>query len=102
MGIDTTLVLSSEMNIEARGVEKILSTVRELKGDKYITGEGEGSKRYIAEQDFKENNIELIYQQFKHPIYHQLWGDFIPNLSIIDLLFNEGEKSLEILMGAGS
>lgn len=97
MAIDTTLVLSSEMNIEARGAEKILSIIRELKAGKYITGEGKGSKRYIAEEEFKENSIELIYQQFKHPVYHQLWGDFIPNLSIIDLLFNEGERSLQIL-----
>jgi len=102
LGINATLVLSSEMHIEARGDEKILSIVRELKADKYITGEGEGSKRYIAEEEFKENNIELIYQHFEHPPYHQLWGDFIPNLSVIDLLFNEGEKSLEILMGANS
>ena len=100
MGINTMLILSSEMNIEARGAEKIISIVRELKADKYITGEGKGSKRYIAEEEFKKNNIELIYQQFKHPVYHQLWGDFVPNLSVIDLLFNEGEKSLEILMGA--
>ena len=102
MGINTTLVLSSEMNIEAKGGEKIISIVRELKADKYITGEGKGSKRYIAEEEFKKNNIELIYQQFEHPSYHQLWGDFVPNLSIIDLLFNEGEKSLEILMGTSS
>ena len=98
MGIKTTLVLSSEMNIEARGTEKIISILRELKADKYITGEGEGSKRYVAEEEFKKNNVELIYQHFEHPIYHQLWGDFVPNLSVIDLLFNEGDRSLQILM----
>lgn len=102
MGINTTLVLSSEMDIEARGAEKILSIIKELKADKYMTGEGKGSKRYIIEEDFKNNNIELIYQSFKHPVYHQLWGDFVPNLSVIDLLFNEGEKSLAILTGANS
>lgn len=99
MGISTTLVLSSEMNVEASGTEKILSIIKKLQGDKYITGEGEGSMRYINEEDFKNSNIELIYQRFNHPIYHQLWGDFVPSLSIIDLLFNEGDKSLQILMG---
>ncbi len=102
IGIKTTFILSSEMNIEAKGAEKIISIVRELKADKYITGEGEGSKRYVAEEEFKKNNIELIYQHFEHPVYHQLWGDFVPDLSVIDLLFNEGEKSLEILTGANS
>lgn len=102
LGIKTTLVLSSEINIEAKGTEKIISIVRELKADQYLTGEGEGSKRYVTEEEFKKNNIELIYQHFEHPVYHQLWGDFVPNLSVIDLLFNEGEKSLEILTGANS
>lgn len=95
--IKTTLVLSSEMDIETKGAEKIMSIIKKTKADQYLTGEGSGSKRYIIEEEFYENNIELIYQQFEHPTYTQLWGDFIPMLSIVDLLFNEGEKSLEIL-----
>jgi len=102
MGIKATLILSSEMNIEASGTEKIMSIVRELKADQYITGEGEGSKRYIIEDEFNKNNIGLIYQHFKYPVYHQLWGDFVPNLSAIDLLMNEGERSLDILLGGHS
>jgi hypothetical protein len=102
MGISTKLVLSSEIGISETGAEKILSILKALKADKYITGEGEGSKRYIREEDFKANGIELVFQRFQHPTYHQLWGDFIPGLSIIDLLFNEGEKSLPILMGEGT
>jgi hypothetical protein len=98
MQIKTELVLSSELNIEAKGEEKILAIVKKFKGDRYITGEGAGSQRYVREEDFRESNIELIYQQFRHPIYNQLWGDFISDLSIIDLLFNEGERSLSILM----
>ena len=102
MGINTRLVLSSEMNIEARGTEKIISIIKELGADRYITGEGEGSKRYVTEEEFRKNDVELIYQRFEHPVYHQLWGDFVANLSAIDLLFNEGESSLKILMGEDS
>lgn len=99
MGIKTKFILSSEMNIKAGGAEKIMSILKELKADRYITGEGEGSKRYISEEDFKKNDIELIYQRFEHPRYTQLWGSFVPNMSIIDLIFNEGEKSRDILLG---
>ncbi|MFC2070226.1 WbqC family protein [Chloroflexota bacterium] len=102
LGINAKLVLSSEMNIEARGTEKIISILRKLKADRYITGEGEGSKRYMDEEQFQENDIELIYQRFEHPSYNQLWGAFESNLSIVDLLFNEGERSLPILLGASS
>jgi hypothetical protein len=97
LGIKAQLVLSSELNVQAIGAEKILGILKSLEADTYITGEGKGSQRYIEEAEFKQNNIKLVYHQFRHPVYHQLWGDFIPNLSIIDLLFNEGEKSLSIL-----
>ena len=29
--------------------------------------------------------------------YNQIYGDFIPNLSVIDLLFNEGPNAAKIL-----
>ena len=75
-----------------------MAILRELNADCYLSGEGKGSKRYIDEEEFRQNNIELIFQGFEHPAYGQLWGDFVPNLSVIDLLFNEGEKSRDIIM----
>jgi len=41
----------------------------------------------------------VVFQSFNHPVYHQLYGDFIPNLSLLDLLFNCGPNSLKILEG---
>ena len=35
---------------------------------------------------------------YKHPKYSQINGEFISNLSIIDLLFNHGSKSFKIIM----
>lgn len=98
LGIGAQLVFSSEMNIEATGADKIISIAKYLKADQYITGEGKGSRRYVVEEDFTDNRVELIHQKFAHPIYKQLWGEFLPGLSTIDLLFNEGERSLELLM----
>jgi hypothetical protein len=50
---------------------------------------------------YKRNRIEVVFQDFKHPVYEQLFGDFEPYMSIIDLLFNHGDKSLTILRGNG-
>ena len=51
----------------------------------------------VEEEIFKESGIELVVYDFKHPEYPQLWGDFLPGLSAIDLLFNCGPQSAEIL-----
>ena len=47
---------------------------------------------------FLKNNIKLEFQNFKCPNYEQVFPEtFIPNLSIIDLLFQNGSKSLSII-----
>ena len=51
-----------------------------------------------AKKNFEEANIKVLWQDFKHPVYPQLHGEFIPYLSSIDVFFNCGiEKSREIL-----
>ena len=97
---DTRLLRSSEIceGNELPSDEKIIYILKELNADHYISGSGAGSRRYIDENELSFNNIQLIWQHFKHPEYPQLFGEFLPNLSIIDLLFNCGSKrSHEIL-----
>ena len=92
------IILSSDIKTELTGLDKILYILKDQKATKYISGDGEGSRRYIDEQLFKDNNIELIWQNYKHPTYKQLYGEFIPYLSILDLLFNEGPNSKDIIL----
>ena len=56
---------------------------------------GELGNTYIEWDKFKD--IKPAFQNFNHPIYKQIHGEFIPNMSFIDLLFNYGEKSKKIL-----
>ena len=96
--IKTKLILSSEISESGlKGNEKIFSILKALNADVYISGEGKGAKRYIKPEEFSKNGIKLIYQDYKHPTYKQLFGDFISGLSIIDLLFNCGAKSTDLL-----
>ncbi len=99
-GITTKLVRSSEIPEAAglNGEEKILAILKSLSATTYLSGKGAGSRRYINEDDFKAAGIELVWQSYEPKPYRQLWGgDFIPNLSIIDLLFNEGPESLKYI-----
>jgi hypothetical protein len=79
--------------------ERIISIGKKLKAQVYLSGAG--AKEYLEEGRFAEEGIKLEYQDFSHPVYKQQFmkteGDFVSRLSILDLLFNEGERSVEIL-----
>jgi hypothetical protein len=99
MDIKTEVVFCSELcPIDVVGGDRIMYLLKKLNATKYISGTGPGSMRYINEQEFKDNNIELIWQHYNHPTYTQLYGDFKPYMCIIDLLFNEGENSKNIIL----
>lgn len=100
LGLATKLVLSSELAGSAgmMGAEKILHILKELNATEYLSGKGAGSRRYIDETDFEAANIRLTWQAYQPTPYRQLWGgEFVPNLSIVDLLFNEGRESANYL-----
>jgi len=97
LNIETKIVFSSNIKTDKTGLEKIIHILKELKATHYISGAGDGSKRYIDENEFSNNKIELIWQDYKHPQYKQLHGEFIPYLTILDLLFNEGTNSRDII-----
>ena len=68
----------------------ILKIVQKLNGDTYLTGWGQGSRRYIEgnEERFSESGIDIKLQKIVIPQYKQCFENFIPNLSILDMLFN--------------
>lgn len=46
----------------------------------------------------KDNNIYLLWHQFENPIYKQLQNkEFIPNMSVIDFIFNHGTLNGKII-----
>jgi hypothetical protein len=95
LGINTKTICSSNLKIDSTGSEHLLEICKQLDGTIYLSGEM--GHDYLNDRIFSNENIQVIYEKFHHPVYSQLYGNFIPNLSILDLLFNEGEKSKEIL-----
>lgn len=87
-GITTPIMLSSDMNIHTKRNERIIDICKNLNANFYLSGEG--GKNYLEEKLFNESGIGIIYQNFKHPIYPQRMGDFIPLMSALDYLFNCG------------
>jgi hypothetical protein len=97
LGIKTKIICSSEFSLTTSSTPRLVEICKVLSADTYIAGKG--GDGYLNTTLFDEANIKLEFQEYQHPVYPQLYGEFVPNLSILDLLFNCGEKSLEILKG---
>lgn len=96
LGISTRLVRSSTLGITEEGrLGRLVGICRILNADTFY--EGAAGRDYLDTEYFTGQGINVEFQNYVHPIYHQLYGDFIPYLSVVDLLFNHGEKSLSIL-----
>jgi len=96
--IKVNTTFSSDYNIIEKSTGRLIKLVESLKGTKYLSGFG--GNNYQETDSFKNYNIDLIYSEFSHPTYAQLWGgDFIKNLSIIDILFNCGTDEVRRMLG---
>jgi hypothetical protein len=58
---------------------------------------GRDARRYMTASRFAEAGIRVLYQDYQHPVYRQLHGDFVPSLSALDLLLTHGDEALPIL-----
>lgn len=98
LGLERKLLQSSEMQIPVKKIakERIIAMCKAVEATHFYNG---ATGRTIYDYKyFEEHNIVLEFQEYQHPVYQQLWGNFAPYLSVIDLIFNHGPKSLDILL----
>jgi WbqC-like protein family len=93
-GIDCEVVIGSTERFEKRKSDLVLEHALRYDADVVITGSL--GKDYIQEEEFHSRGIKVFYQDYRHPLYEQRFGEFIPRLSFVDLLFNHGTASREI------
>jgi len=99
LGITTRLCRASK--IEARGsrANLLAGLCLTLDAEHYISPPG--SKCYMESSGaFLDAGISVSYHEFVHPAYPQLFGRFLAQMSVIDLLFNVGPGSLAVIRGA--
>jgi hypothetical protein len=93
--LQVDMVISSSLNTNGHSNQKLINLIKATEGTHYLSGIG--ARAYLNEEMFAQEKIIVEWQSFSHPIYPQLHGEFIPYLSCIDLLFNCGPKSKDIL-----
>jgi hypothetical protein len=90
LGITAKFHVASELHIAGNRTDRLVAIVKALNGERYVSGPS--AKGYIEPEKFRNAGIELVYKDYVYPEYPQLWGGFEHNVSILDLLFNTGEK----------
>lgn len=93
--IGCRLVRSSELQSDARGSERLLDWAKALGGNIYLCDTRE--QRLLELEKFRDAGIAVRSHEFLPSPYHQQFGGFIPSLSILDLILNEGDEGRRVL-----
>lgn len=95
LGSNTRIVTASGTGVRGQGTGLLVDVCRHLGADRYLV---QGSARkWIDAALFEDAGIGLVFMRPSCPVYPQLWGPFIPGLSVFDLLFNCGSKARSYL-----
>jgi hypothetical protein len=98
LGIKKKIVFSSELNLKDENMEKTEKVVNLCKSQKIIhLYDAKGAEEILKAPMFEKENIKISFQDYRHLEYPQLWGKFVPYLSVIDLLFNCGPDSIKYI-----
>ena len=96
LSIETRLVVSSTLALRSTEKnERILEICEKVGAGAYVSGAG--ARRYNDPDAFAAKGIALEYLDFQCPEYPQLHGEFVPNLSMLDALFNVGGEARRLL-----
>ena len=101
-GVEKELVLSSTLGVTGRKSELVLNICKAVGARAYYSGRAGGT--YLDADAFRRARVEIVVQEFEHPVYEQLFmkeQGFVPNLSALDLLFNRGAEGLRLISECG-
>ena len=92
LGIETKFFNSKDLHNDGTKDDKLINICQTIGADSYLSGPA--ARNYIENGKFSTAKIELCYKDYSgYPDYPQLWGNFESMVSIIDVIFNCGEKS---------
>lgn len=92
LGIKTPMRFSSDFELVEGKTERLVDLCKKVGATDYYSGPS--AKHYIEERLFKQENINVHYLNYtNYPEYEQLYPPFTHTVSVLDLIFMEGEKA---------
>lgn len=93
--IETKVILASELELKpehhtrSEASQDLADICKAVGANIYLSGDG--GRVYLNREPFKKQEIQIIFQEYKHPVYKQRYPNFAPNMSAIDALLCTGE-----------
>jgi len=101
LNIEKDIMRSSKLGTTGKKTDLLIDICKKSGSDGYLSGGG-GARQYVDLVRFKEAELLHFFQDFHHPVYpQQPHGDFVEKMSIVDLLFNCGHGSGDIVKKSG-
>ena len=92
LGINhTKFMRSSQLPAEGVKTDRLISILVHLGATHYISGPS--ARDYIERDKFDAAGISLEFMTYDYPDYPQINGAFVPQVSVLDLLFNTGPEA---------
>ncbi len=89
LNINTKISWSMDYESTEGKTERLLHLCQQAKATEYLSGPA--AKDYIEKKLFEEAGINLTFMEYSgYPAYSQLFPPFVHEVSVIDLIFNEG------------
>ncbi len=97
LGLNAQLMRASELSASGHKTDLNLDICRTIGATTYLAGTG--AKSYQEDAKFEAAGITPVYSPFSHPRYPQRFGEFVGNLSIVDVLMNCGKLGTRHFLG---
>ncbi len=92
LGITTKLSWSMDFELAPGKTERIVDLCRQTSATTYLSGPS--ARAYLDEDRFRAVGVELLFFDYSsYPQYSQLFPPFVHQVSVLDLIFNEGPNA---------
>jgi hypothetical protein len=96
LGIRVRFLSAGDFDFQGTKSDLVLDMCKQFGASVFIFG-ALGAD-YARVEDFRQAGIGTVFQDYQHPQYRQQGAGFVSHLSVLDLLFNCGPASLDVLM----
>lgn len=96
LGLEVKIIRTSSLPEpdSANATGRLIEMTRAVGGNKYLSGSG--GVAYLDQSEFRDVALEFVVPPKSS--YRQEWGGFVPDLSIVDALFNCGGEARNLLL----